>query len=517
MSVDIPETLNIARRFLDARVEEGNGDRVALRLPEGERTYREVQVLAHRFGRVLRKRGVEVEERVMLALPDGAEFVGALFGTLEIGAVAVMVNPGLEPRALAELLSYTGARFAVVAGASLDRFEEAMAGSAHRLRGLLVVGGDPGGHPSWEEERGGVEGELEIVPTHRDDPAIWLFSGGTTGRPKAVVQSHRSYANTTELYAKRTVGYREDDVTLSVPKLYFGYATGANLFFPFSVGASAVLFPEHPTPEILFEQIVRHGPTILVNVPTMIQKMVDAPRAGDRDLSSLRFSISAGEALPTTLYRRWKETYGVEVLDGLGTAEMWHIFLTNRPGDVKPGTLGRAVEGFEVEIRDDEGRELPPGEVGRLWVRGESRAWGYWRNLDETMACFRGEWFVGGDLASMDEEGYVSYCGRDDDVLKVGGKWCAPREVEGVLLEHESVRECAVIGAENEEGLTKPYAFVVAAADPGQGLDEELKSHVLERLAAYKHPRDVIFLDELPRTHLGKVDRGRLRSRVEER
>jgi benzoate-CoA ligase family protein len=515
-TVDLPERLNIAHRFLDARVAEGRGDRVALRTPEGELTYREVQALAHRFANVLLRQGVRPEERVLISLPDGAEFVAALFGILEIGAVAVMVNPAFDAEAVRSLLEYTGAGFAVVSATGLDAFEESRS-TGHRLRGLLTVGVQASRHPSWEEERELVDGWIETVDTHRDDPAVWLFSGGTTGRPKAVVQTHRSFAHTTDRYARDTLGYRQDDVTISVPKLYFGYATGSNLFFPFSVGASAVLFPEHPTAQVLFERIERFRPTILVNVPTMIQRMLSDPSAGGRDLSSLRFATSAGEALPAPLYAQWKERFGVELLDGLGTAEMWHIFVTNRPGDVRPGTLGRVVDGFEVEIRDEAGEPVPRGDVGRLWVRGDSRAWGYWRNLDKTRECFRGEWFVGGDLASMDDEGYVTYCGRGDDVMKVGGKWCSPGEVEAILVQHPAVAECAVIGAENEEGLTKPYAFVVPATPvpDSAALEEELKGLVLERLAPYKHPRRVFLVDDLPRTHLGKVDRGVLRARLD--
>jgi acyl-coenzyme A synthetase/AMP-(fatty) acid ligase len=238
--------------------------------------------------------------------------------------------------------------------------------------------------------------------------------------------------------------------------------------------------------------------------------MVAHPEAAQQDLSCLRFATSAGEALPAPLYQRWKETFGVELLDGLGTAEMWHIFLTNLPGEVKPGTLGRVVPGFELRVVDDEGRDAGPGEVGRLWVKGESRAVGYWREMAKTMDAFRGEWFVGGDLVSRDADGYVTYHGRGDDVLKVGGKWLVPSEVEACLLRHPEVRECAVVGVTDAAGLVKPHAFVVASR-PEPALAEALKAWVIEELAPYKHPREVIFVDSLPRTHLGKVDRGKLR------
>ncbi len=505
-----PETFNIADYFLVDRLREGRGERVALRLGDSRLTYTEVARSADRFGRALVRRGVRPEERVMIALPDGADFVGALFGVLEVGAVVVMVNPRLSEEEIAALYDYTGARLAVVDEGTAEPFRTAR-GEGQLPLGFLTVGDSAGeGSFAAADEAGEA---LATFPTHRDDPAIWLFSGGTTGRPKAVVQTHRSFANTTELYAKRTLGYREDDITLSVPKLYFGYATGSNLFFPFAVGASAVLYPEHPTAEVLFEQIARHRPTILINVPTLINRMVSHPRAASQDLSSLRFATSAGEALPVPLYERFKETFGIELLDGLGTAEMWHVFVTNRPGDVRPGTLGRVVEGFELAVRDDTGTPVADGEVGRMWVRGASRAIGYHRNLEKTADAFRGEWFVGGDLVRRDAEGYVTYCGRGDDVLKVAGKWLVPAEVESCLMQHPGVRECAVVGVTNEEGLTKPYAFVLAAGDAA-GLEEALKAFALERLQAYKHPRRVIVLEDFPRTHLGKVDRGKLKRMV---
>ena len=387
--------------------------------------------------------------------------MGALFGTLKIGAVVVMVNPQLKADDVAYFFDYTRARVAVVAGEALEAFATAASG-ARWLKRLLVVGGRREGHASFDEEAASAPEALDNVATHRDDAAVWLFSGGTTGRPKAVVQTHLSFANTTELYAKATLGYGETDVTLSVPKLFFGYATGSNLFFPFSVGGTSVLFPEHPTPDVLFEKIRRHRPTVLVNVPTVVNQMVSHPEASKQDLSSLRFATSAGEALPPELYRRWKETFGVELLDGLGTAEMWHIFLTNRVGDVKPGTLGKPVAGFDVKVADDEGRELPPGETGLLWVRGRSRAIGYWQQMDKTAAGFRGEWYVTGDLVVRDDEGYFTHCGRADEMLKVSGRWVAPQEVEGCLLQHASVKECAVVGVQDATGLVKPHAYVVA-------------------------------------------------------
>ncbi len=511
-----PERFNLADYLLDERLREGRGERIALRLADRELTYRDVQTTADRFARVLERLGALPEQRVLLALPDGPEYVGALFGILKLGAVVVMINRDLSVPEIVRMYEYTRARYAIVDHAVLASFTEAAA-QAESVPVLLTVGGATGPHPSFEEEALRIpQGSADFANarTHRDDPALWLFSGGTTGRPKAVVQTHTSYANTTECFGKAFLGYAESEITLSVPKLYFGYATGANLFFPFSVGGSAILFPEKPTPEILFAKIRAHRPTILINVPTMIHQLVSHPEAATQDLSSLRFSLSAGEALPAPLYHRFKETFGVELLDGLGTAEMWHIFLSNHPDDVRPGTLGKAVPGFTVKVCDEEGRELPPGEPGRLWVKGRSRAIAYWQEMEKTAETFRGEWVVTGDLLVKDEDGYYSYCGRTDDVLKVGGRWLVPGEVEACLIRHPAVAECAVVGVANEEGLVKPRAFVIAR-EPGRrgpDLEAELKAFVLQELSPYKHPREIVFVDDLPRTHLGKVDRGKLKT-----
>ena len=511
----VPESLNIAELFLDRRLAEGQGERIALRLPEGDMTYQQVHALAQDYARALRHRGVRREERVLIALADGADFVGALFGVLKLGAVVVMLNPRLKVDEIAAQMEYTRARMLIVGAEVEPSFRSAAENSPWLESGFLVAGQEVAndhadGLAAALSEAG--PDELQTASTHRDDPAIWLYSGGTTGRPKAVVQSHRSFAVTTELYAQKTLGYGVDDITLSVPKLFFGYATGANLFFPFSVGGSAILFPEHPTPEVLFQKIETHRPTVLINVPTLVQRMVEDPTAAQRDLSCLRFATSAGEALPIALYRAWVEQFGVELLDGLGTAEMWHVFVTNRPGDVKAGTLGRVVQGFEIQVRDSDDRPLPAGEVGRMWVRGDARAMCYWQNMDKSREAFRGPWFVGGDLICMDEDGYVTYCGRGDDAIKVGGRWLIPRELEDCLSTHPNVMECAVVGAADNHGLLKPHAFVLTEGNVDkEQLQDQLKTLALDQLQAYKHPRRVVVLEAFPRTHLGKVDRGALK------
>jgi benzoate-CoA ligase family protein len=504
MTYEPPERLNIADYFLDARVREGRGARAALHTDAGALPYSGVQELANRFGNTLQAAGTEPEDRVVIALPDGVEYVGALFGALKAGAVVVMVNPALPQPEIEYILGYSSARVVVTHRETAAAFRSA-ARDSRSVKAILVVGEE-----EFDRRLASAPPALDAHPSHRDDPAIWLFSGGTTGRPKAVVQTHRSFANTTECYAKGVIGYTENDVTLSVPKLYFGYATGSNLFFPFAAGGAAALFPEPPSVEAVFERIRRFRPTILINVPTMIQKMTSHPEAKKQDLSCIRICTSAGEALPVELHERWRKTFGVELLDGLGTAEMWHIFISNRPGAARPGTLGTVVPGFEVKVCDEDGREIKRGETGWLWVRGGSRAIGYWRQMETTMRAFRGEWYVSGDLISMDDDGYVTYCGRGDEMLKVSGKWLAPQEVEGCLLQHPDVTEAAVVGATDPNGLVKPRAYVVPRA-LRDGLDEELRAFVSDRLEPYKHPREVIFVETLPRTHLGKVDRGRLR------
>ncbi len=508
MTVEDPAQLNIADFFLDARVREGRGDRTALITDAGRLSYREVQALANRYANLLSSAGVIPEQRVIIALPDGPDYVAALFGILKIGAVVVMVNPELKPDAIAYFFEYSRAAAALVTAERADAFRAAAggAGAAHAPALLVVGNGD------WKSRLAAAPETWRTFPTHPDDAAIWLFSGGTTGRPKAAVQPHRSFVNTARCYAGQVLCYTEDDVTLSVPKLYFGYATGSNLLFPFAAGASSVLFDDRCTAEVIFSRIARHRPTILITVPTMINQMVSHPEAGRQDFSSLRLATSAGEGLPEELHARWDRSFGVPLLDGLGTAEQWHIFLSNRVGRVRRGTLGEVVPGFEIRVADEEGREVPDGTMGHLWVRGGSRALGYWQQLDKSQTCFRGEWVVTGDLVRRDADGYYTYGGRADELLKVAGKWLSPTEVEGCLLLHPAVSQVAVVGVADANGLVKPYAYVVAR-ERREGLAEELKAFARDRLEPYKHPREVIFVGSLPTTHLGKVDRGQLRTR----
>jgi benzoate-CoA ligase family protein len=507
--MDFPERFNMAWYFLDRNLEEGRGGKTCLYYRDEAYTYREVQARSNRFASALRGLGVAVEDRVLLVLPDRPEFAFAWFGAAKAGAVIAMVNPILPAEDLAYYFEYSRARAAVVDASTLDRIGPLRDGFRH-LRHLIVVG-DPGPHLSFEELCAKASDRFLNADTHRDDPAIWLFTSGSTGKPKAAVHLQQDLPWNTERYAKQVMGIREDDLTVSVPKLFFGYATGTNLLFPFAVGGATALFSERSEPGTLFDAIERYKPTILTSVPTMINGMLNHPGGTGRDLSSLRMCLSAGEALPPELYRRWKETFGVEILDGIGSAEMFHIYISNYPGDVVPGSLGRLVPGYEARIVDADGGEVPAGEAGTLWIKGESAAILYWQAHEKSKEVLRGDWVVTGDHMRRDAGGIFWYEGRTDDMLKVSGIFVSPYEVENCLLQHPRVAECAVIGYKDPDGLVKTKAFVVPRDGDGDlALARELQEFVKTRLAPFKYPRAVEFASSLPKNDRGKIDRRRL-------
>jgi benzoate-CoA ligase family protein len=514
MDINFPERFRMSDYFLYHNVEEGREGKVCLYFGDETYTYGDAVRMSNRAGRALREAGLHVEDRVLLALPDCPEFVWAWFGANRAGGVITMVNPLLPPDDYRYYLEYTRARVAVIHESLLENFAQAAEGARH-LRSVLVVGSERGPFRSFAEASGAQPDELAPADTHRDDPAIWLFTSGSTGRPKGAVHLQHDLPYNTECYAKRVLGVNENDLTVSVPKLFFGYATGTNLLFPFAVGGATALFQERSTPEKLFEVIERHRPTILTSVPTMIGAMLNSEGAAQRDLSSLRMCLSAGEALPVELYRRWVETFGVEILDGIGSAEMFHIYITNRPGDVKPGSLGRIVEGYEAEVVDADGRPLPPGEMGTLRVKGDSAALCYWQAHEKSKQTFAGDWCTTGDQFHVDSEGYYWYHGRTDDMLKVSGIYVAPAEIENCLLRHEAVAEAAVVGFDDGSGLVKPKAFLVLREGhaPGDDLARAIQDFVKTRLAPYKYPRRVEFVASLPKNDRGKIDRKKLKDR----
>lgn len=492
---------NMAWYFLDSNLEAGRGGKAALRWGGGEWTYADVVRESNRLAHVLRDRGVRPGDRVLIVLPDVPAFAASFFGTLKAGGVVTMANGLLTGEELAQTLDYTGANVLITFPEAADRLPRDA-----RPREILTLGRDLEG----AVREAPAEGVDLAVST--DDPCCWLFTGGTTGLPKAVIHRHRDFVYNAERYAKQILRMTEADVTLAVPKLFFGYATGTNLLFPFAAGATTCLFPERSTAEAVFENIRRFRPTVLANVPTMVNAMVQHPAAADQDLASLRLAVTAGEALPPALYARWRETFGVELLDGIGSAEMFHIYVSQRAGEVRPGSLGRAVPGYRAEVRDEEGVPLRPGEVGRLWVRGASAGTGYAGDPARSADTFRGEWVKTADLFRQDEDGYFWYSGRADELLKVGGMFVAPVEVEGCLLRHAAVADAAVTGFTDPGGLVKPCAFVVprprVRAD--EALAAELQQFVKTSIAPYKYPRRVRFVDALPRTDRGKIDRKRL-------
>ncbi|HKP13881.1 MAG TPA: benzoate-CoA ligase family protein [Blastocatellia bacterium] len=523
MTIHFPEQFNMATYFLDDRIEEGKGNEIAVYYEDKQYTYREVQQMANRVGNVLLELGVEMEDRVLIVLPDSIEFVATWFGIAKIGAVITMVNTILPTADYEYYLDYTRAKVAVVHASVMERFAPAASRSRYLKHTLVVntkVSGSIEGITgrssilSYDGATTAASDQLQTAPTSPDDIAIWLFTSGSTGQAKAAVHFHHDLPYNTEMYAKQVLGIRDSDITLSVPKLFFGYATGTNMMFPFAVGGATALFSDRSTAETMFEMIQKYRPTILTSVPTMINAMLNVEGARERyDLSSLRFCLSAGEALPPELYNRWMETFGVEILDGIGSAEMFHIYITNYPGDVVPGSLGRIVPGYEAKIVDAEGRTVATGEMGTLKIKGDSAALCYWNAHEKSKATFAGDWCTTGDQFRVDERGYYWYCGRTDEMLKVGGIFVSPTEVENCLLEHEAVRECAVVGAADEQGLIKPKAFVVPAEGfaAGAELERELKDYVKARLAAYKYPRWVEFRDDLPKNERGKMDRRALK------
>lgn len=537
-TTSFPPDLSLARYYLFDRLAEGLGDNVAIRFGDRSYTYAAVAEKTRRTNGAFAAAGIRRGERVLVILHDVPPFAWAIFGTLARGAVLAMGNPLAPDDSLAYLVRYTRATAIVTIPEVAAKLRPLVDAADSEVQAVFVVpdaatGEDPEGPVDAAVLGGKVRALADAlreatpadpVAVHRDEPAIWLFTSGATGEPKANVHTNRDFAFNTEIYAKDVVGYRQDDVTVSVSRLFFGYATGTNLFFPFAVGATTGLFSERPTPEVLVDAVQRYRATIVTNVPTMLGKLLEHDAAltsagkPGLDWTSVRFSLSAGEALPEPLLRRWQARFASEVYDGIGSAEMFHIYASNRPGDVKPGSLGKVVAGYELRILPEEATgagaaPCAPGEIGVLWVKGDSVSMGYWLDRDRSWKTFHGHWCRTGDLFKIDEEGYLYFAGRADDLLKVGGQWVAPLEVEECLLEHPAVAAVAVVGVETE-GLVKTKAWVVVRAghEASPALATALQEHARANLAKYKYPREIAFLADLPRNDRGKVDKKSLRS-----
>jgi benzoate-CoA ligase len=513
---EIPATFNLASYLLDSNLEAGRGDKVAIYSQDRQITYRQVQESANRLGNALAALGVEMENRVLLLLFDSPEFVFSFFGAMKIGAVPIPVNTMLRPPDYQYLLDDSRAKVVIVHQELAPMIEEVRS-SLSWLKHVIVVGSPSAGQLEFDGLLHSQRDDLTTARTMREDVAFWQYSSGTTGKPKGTMHQHQSMVHVVESYARGILGLDEGDTAFSIAKLFFGYGLGNGLAFPFSVGASTVLMPEHPLPERNLATITRFRPTLFFGVPSGYKKMILLDEWSSYDLSSIRLCVSAGEPLPAALFKQWQQKTGLEILDGLGSTEMLHIFISNRPGEIRPGSSGKIIPGYEAKIVDDDGKEMPEGRIGNLMARGRSSALCYWNKREKTQATMRGEWIYTGDKYYRDKDGYLWCMGRSDDMIKAGGIWVSPTEVEGVMLQHESVQECAVVGRRDEDGLEKPMAYVVLheSCRPGKELEEELKTFVRARIASYKYPRWVEFITEIPKTATGKVQRFRLRQRVE--
>jgi len=508
-----PETFNMTTRLLDDHLEAGRGERVAIRYRDRKIRYRELAEEVARVAHALLALGVQMEQRVMLLLPDCPEFIAVFLGAMRIGAVPVPVNTLAPPDDYGYYLTDSRATVLVIHRDLLPKVD-GVRYRAPALRHTVVVG-EAGEAMSYEEWIRGQPTGIDPAPTHRDDAAYWLYSSGTTGRPKGIIHLHHDMVYCTGTYAQHVLAMTENDMTFSVPRLFFSYGLVNSLYLPLCTGASVLLCQERPDPRRVFELIERERPTFFFSVPTSFVALLNEADVKRPDLSSLRLCVSAGEPLPAPLYDRWVKTFGIDLLDGIGATEVGYIFISNRPGAVRPGSSGTPLPGYEARIADDAGRDCPDGVVGDLLIKGESVAAGYWNQHAKTKTAFVGEWYRTGDKYYRDTDGYYFYVSRSDDLLRVGAQWVSPHEVEAALLSHAAVAEAAVVGGVDEHGLTRPRAFVVLGPGtaPGAALREELQAHVRGTLPPFKTPRWIEFLPELPKTATGKIQRYSLRQR----
>ncbi len=511
--VNLPERYNASTTFVDANLEAGRGDKVAVICGERQLTYSETAALANRTGNALKRLGVRMEERVMLLLLDSPEFVASFFGAIRMGAVPIPTNTLLRPPDYEYLLNDSRASVLIISDPLYSAIEPILP-RLKFLKHIIVAGGFRPGTRNFDEWVRDESPDLSPADTSLDDACFWLYSSGTTGFPKGAVHLQHDMVYCAENYARTVLDISAEDRTFSVAKLFFAYGLGNGLYFPFYVGATTVLHSGPPTPQAVLEVATRCQPTLFFSVPTSYAAMLNLPDAENKySLNSVRYCVSAGEALPKAIYDRWLQKWGVEILDGIGSTEILHIFISNHGGKAKPGSSGQLVEGYQARIVDEQDRPVAQGEVGNLMIEGDSTCAYYWNKHEKTKQTIIGEWIRTGDKYLVDEDGYYWYQGRSDDMLKVGGIWVSPVEVEASLISHPSVLESAVVGRVDADELVKPVAFVVLREGfaPSPELAEELKTHVKGSLAPYKYPRWIEFTDQLPKTATGKIQRFKLR------
>jgi benzoate-CoA ligase len=510
--IRFPAEYNAAHDLIERNLQAGRGGKLAYVDDAGSCTYAELAARVNRFAGALASLGMRIEDRVLLCLADTIDFPTAFLGCIKAGVVPIAVNTLLTAADYGYMLSNSRARVLVVTAQLLPTFASLLPKLPH-LEHVVVSRGDAGGHLALDALLARGSDTFDAAPTCPDDVCFWLYSSGSTGMPKGTMHVHASLIETAELYGRGVLGIREDDVVFSAAKLFFAYGLGNALTFPLAVGATTVLMAERPTPPAVAKRLTAHRPTIFYGVPTLYAAMLASPELPAKADVGLRVCVSAGEALPENIGRRWSAHYGVEILDGIGSTEMLHIFLSNRPGAVRYGTTGVPVPGYELRIVDDRMQPVAPGEVGDLYISGPTAANGYWNNREKSRATFQGAWTKSGDKYAVGRDGFYSYAGRSDDMLKVSGIYVSPVEVEAALITHAAVLEAAVVGREDDERLVKPAAYVVLK--PGHAgspaLADELRAHVKSLLAPYKYPRWIEFIDELPKPATGKIQRFKLR------
>lgn len=512
---ELPDKFNAAAWLVDRHIAEGRGEKTAIYYEDQVITYADVSREVNRVGNGLKKLGVRVEDRVLLLMFDCPEFVASFFGAMKIGAVPIPTNTLLKQHDYEYLLNDSRTRVAVVSEGLVDQIR-AIRPRLEYLEHLVVVGQAGETELAYRDLVGSESTELAPAQTSKDDAAFWLYSSGTTGFPKGTVHLHHDMIVSSELYGQGVLGINEQDITFSVAKLFFAYGLGNALYFPFSVGAATVLYPNRPEPTGIFKVLNRYKPTLFFCVPTAYAGMLQFAENNDfGDLSSIQACVSAGEALPKAIFEAWKNNFNLIILDGIGSTEICHIFISNRIDDYKPGSSGKVVPGYEAKIVDENGQHLADGEIGTLWVKGDSIASCYWNKHEKTKETFLGSWINTSDKYYRDKDGYFWYIGRSDDMLKAGGIWVSPIEVENTIMEHPSVLECGVIGASDGDSLVKPKAYI-KLKDGYTGSEElikEIQQFVKTKIAPYKYPRWVEFVDEMPKTATGKIMRYVLRQK----